>query len=107
MRQMLQYRALNVLLKLMGEFTESLLIQRNIIGCLFMMTRENVMGKEDPKAEWRTIEDFRQRLGLPLLFKTMQAFLESPDYCYQLIPLLQNLGKSRNEGRVRCRQAML
>lgn len=95
MRQMLQYRALNVLLKLMGEFTESLLIQRNIIGCLFMMTRENAMGKEDPKAEWRTIEDFRQRLGLPLLFKTMQAFLESPDYCYQLIPLLQNLGKNK------------
>ena len=48
---MMQYRVLNVLLKMMGEFTESLLIQRNIVGCLFMMTRENVLGKQDPEAE--------------------------------------------------------
>ena len=104
---MMQYRVLNVLLKMMGEFTESLLIQRNIVGCLFMMTRENVLGKQDPEAEAKVIEDFRKRLGLPLLFKTMQSFLESPDYCYQLIPLLQNLGNSRSEGGLRCRQAVL
>ena len=103
----MQYRVLNVLLKMMGEFTESLLIQRNIVGCLFMMTRENVLGKQDPEAEAKVIEDFRKRLGLPLLFKTMQSFLESPDYCYQLIPLLQNLANSSSEGGLRCRQAVL
>ena len=84
----------NVLLRLMVEFPDSLLVQRNALGCLFMLTREHALGEERGHAEEQIVEDFRARLGLPLLFKTMQPFLRSAEYCCQLIPLLQNLGRS-------------
>lgn len=91
---MIKYNVVNALVRLMSGFNGSFLVQRNVLGCLFMLTREDVLGEGNQKTETKIIEEFRNYLGLPLLFKTIQSFLYSSQYCFLLIVFLQNLAKS-------------
>lgn len=82
----------DTLLKLVQQFLGSVIVCRNAVGCLALLCTHS----EPPRARGDPLDSsvcelVRRRLGISLVFDAAERFAGNPQFCIQMISLLQSL----------------
>lgn len=94
-KQILQYNGVDAVLKLLQYFIHNLVIHRNGLGCLSLLIQGGRFAIWMLSVDPSVCDGIRRRLGLSLVFDSMETFMQNPEYCIQVLTFLQYMSTGK------------